>query len=227
MGIHFGRTVRKKGSKQKNISPTSDSTELRFQRVLEREEEEMRFETRMKEYRERFERNQIDIERAVQRKESLRSCSSHCHSSNASSWSEVSTVVVPLSVGSDITLKKSNFINHDPKTVECSSPDQSISSISNDTSISNSEYEENIKQLKRRIYYLEHNNKKMMKENKEINIKAVSYKKGMELMTERFEEEKRQKESAWNVGDKVKNRIVTFLLKCAYIATFFIIYMSL
>ena len=55
---------------------------------------------------------------------------------------------------------------------------------------------------------LEHNNKKMMKQNKEINMKAASYKKGMELMTERFEEEKRQKESAWNIGDKVKNRII-------------------
>ena len=66
--------------------------------------------------------------------------------------------------------------------------------------------------LKRKISNLKYSNKKIKKENKEINTKAASYKKGMEMMTERFEEEKRQKEAAWSIEDKVKRRVVNIVI---------------
>ena len=53
---HFGRTIRKKGNKKKQVSYLSNSLDRRINRLMQKEEEETRCEKQTKQYEDQFEK---------------------------------------------------------------------------------------------------------------------------------------------------------------------------
>ena len=106
---------------------------------------------------------------------------------------EVSKVIVSLSIVSEITIKWKNYTKQKniPLLVKGSLIDITISSIRNYIDKPWKEYEETINRLKRKIHKSQYNNKKIKRQNKEINTKTASYKKSIEMIIERLEKEKR------------------------------------
>ena len=166
----FGQTVRKKGSKQNQVSSSSDSHDTRMERCLLMEEQDLLCQSRMEKHEEQFERNQERLDQKSSRKESLWSASSLCSSMK----NESSTVVLPLSMS---TLKSSNCSqsNSVPMSVDCqSSTDKRTSSLSDSL---RAYKDKKMHELQRKTCSSFYKNKKCKKECFEMKRQAASYKK--------------------------------------------------